>query len=545
MFGPWPGWLTGSNDEQKRGPQMEQVHLGTQDGNDTTKVKSVVGPFTLRDTVVVVGAALVLVGSLVPISWTKALSVNMWIFPGLPFHLLVTLLMPLGVGVAFAWRRFTKRTRVRVGSLSLDQFGSIISLISTAYFFNSYVATMAPAFLLGFVGALAMVCGTTLARYFGAFRPDFVPGDEAVISNDVRPVAVSASKAASAAATATASAADDSEGFGASSDPKAGPSKPVVPKTAGTQVRESSADARPVNAAAPAGVTVGAAAAATLAGTAAAAQATSAEPAKSVIDEPVAAEPEAEVPGASAVAAPAAAAAKQESTGTGESADTPATSDEPAAQDEPAAKSEAAPSAFEKIVNEAVNEAANEPAAASKVAVPETNDPAESDFPEVSLVQQGAEAEPAPAATGLIPAAAPDLAREQAPQAASRASHAEPATSAHPVAPAAPQATAALSRDELAAQMKAAAASQLARDDEPFGARSDVAAEEPESSSFWFALNQPRPVFDPTSGARITTLQPGVWILCLEDRGQDYLVNLDGDRPAVLRELDNLQFPEK
>ena len=182
---------------------MEQVHLGTQDGNATTKVKGLVGPLTLRDTMVVVGAVLVLVGSLLPISWTKAISVNMWIFPGLPFHLIVTLLMPLGVGAGFAWRRFTKRTRVRVGSLSLDQFGSIISLISAAYFFNSYVATMAPAFLLGFVGALAMLCGTTLARYFGAFRTDFVPGDEAVITNDVRPVAVAASKAASTAAAAT------------------------------------------------------------------------------------------------------------------------------------------------------------------------------------------------------------------------------------------------------------------------------------------------------------------------------------------------------
>ncbi len=45
-------------------------------------------------------------------------------------------------------------------------------------------------------------------------------------------------------------------------------------------------------------------------------------------------------------------------------------------------------------VNKAVNKAVNEPAAASKVAVPETNEPAESDFPEVSLVQQDAEAEP-------------------------------------------------------------------------------------------------------------------------------------------------------
>ncbi|MBP2387141.1 hypothetical protein [Paeniglutamicibacter kerguelensis] len=493
--------------------------MGTQDGNAMTRVKGRVGPLTLRDTFVVVGAVLVLVGSLVPISWTKAISVNMWIFPGLPFHLLVTLLMPLAVGAAFAWRRFTKRTRVRVGSLSLDQFGSVVSLISAAYFFNSYVATMSAAFLLGFVGALAMICGTTLARYFGAFRTDFVPGDEAVISNDVRPVA--ASKAASAAAAATAASVDSSEGFGASSNPGASPSAPAVPKTAAAPEPEASVEAQPANSLATAGATAGvasAAAAATLAGTAAASEASSEAPEKAVGDEPAAAETEAEELEESSVEAPAAGDRMQESTGTGES--------------------EAGPEAVAPATAEAVNENVDAPAAASKVKVPETSDAGESDFPEVSLVQQDAEAESAPAATGLIPAAAPVQSREEAPQAG-------PVTSANPVAQAAPNATAALSRDELSAQMKAAAASQRAQEDEPFGARSDTAAEEPESSSFWFALNQPRPVYDPRSGARITTLQPGVWILCLEDRGQDYLVNLDGDRPAVLRELDNLQYPEK
>ena len=63
---------------------------------------------------------------------------------------------------------------MRVGSLSLDQAGSVVALFAAAYFFNSYVASMSPAYLIGLVGALAMVVGTTLAAYLGAFRADFV-----------------------------------------------------------------------------------------------------------------------------------------------------------------------------------------------------------------------------------------------------------------------------------------------------------------------------------------------------------------------------------
>ena len=517
---------------------MEQAHVETQDDKATT-VKPLVGPFTVRDTLVVAGALLVMVGSLLPIPWTKSVSVNMWIFPGLPFHLLVSLLLPLGVGAGFAWRRINGRTRVRIGSLSLDQFGSAVALVAAAYFFNAYVATMGSAYLLGFLGGFAMVCGTTLARYLGAFRTDFVPGDDAVINADVRPVAAAAPKAGAAAATATATADADSEAFGASSTPAAERSKPVVPKTAGGAA--SGSKAPEASAETPSAAALGAAAAAgAVAGSAtASAPAASASVAEAEAAADAAAGDRAELAGHADVKTgggqPEDTTPETHGTPEGEAAEAAAdevaaeASIEPAddAAAEPAGEATNAP--VEAAGRDALDAADDAPVAAAKVRVPEGHDDPEPDFPEVSLLQQDAEAAAGePAATGLVPAAP-----------------AEPATSAQPLAQPAHQATAALSRDELAAQMKAAAASQQARDDEPFGARSDAVAEEPESASFWFALNQPRPVYDPRSGAQLTTLQPGTWILCLEDRGQDYLINLDGDRPAVLRDLDNLQFPEK
>ncbi|MGL3806971.1 hypothetical protein ACSYDW_12830 [Paeniglutamicibacter sp. R2-26] len=502
--------------------------MGTQDDKAAT-VKTLVGPFTVRDTLVVAGALLVMVGSLLPIPWTKSVSVNMWIFPGLPFHLLVSLLLPLGVGAGFAWRRINGRTRVRIGSLSLDQFGSVVALVAAAYFFNAYVATMGSAYLLGFLGGFAMVCGTTLARYLGAFRTDFVPGDDAVINSDVRPVAAVAPKAGAAAAAGAGDA--DSEGFGASSAPAAERSKPVVPKTpggapAGSKAPETSADA-------PSGAALGAAAAA---GAVAGSVGAAAPSASAAVVEP---EPEAEAAAESGVrhtdGEPVEVAGHTDVEAEGEAVEAAASAAVREAANEPAHDAAAQPEGGDANIpaeaagRDSLDAADDAPVAAARVRVPEVHEHSEPDFPEVSLVQQDAEAAAGePAATGLVPAAP-----------------AEPATSAQPLAQPAHQATAALSRDELAAQMKAAAASQQASADEPFGARADEVAQEPESASFWFALNQPRPVYDPRSGAQLTTLQPGTWILCLEDRGQDYLINLDGDRPAVLRDLDNLQFPEK
>ncbi|MGB9034089.1 MAG: hypothetical protein WCC45_06185, partial [Paeniglutamicibacter sp.] len=222
---------------------MDKVHTKAEGSTPGRTPKAVLGPLTMRDGFVILGGLLVLVGSLVPIPWTKAVSVNMWIFPGLPFHLLVSLLLPLLVAAGFTWRRLTGRTRVRIGSLSLDQAGSVVSLFAAAYFFNSYVASMSPAYLIGLVGALAMIAGTTLASYLGAFRRDFVSGGETVLGSDVLAAATPAAKASAAAASA------EPESFGASSagapaTPTAhGANRPGMPVTGKDEARRGAAPA--------------------------------------------------------------------------------------------------------------------------------------------------------------------------------------------------------------------------------------------------------------------------------------------------------------
>lgn len=523
---------------------MEQVHVGEQGGKPATEVKALVGPLTLRDTVVVAGAILVLVGSLVPIPWTKTVSVNMWIFPGLPFHLLVSLLLPLGVGAGFAWRRLTQRTKVRVGSLSLDQFGSVVAMISGAYFFNSYAATTSPAYLIGLFGAIAMLLGTTLARYFGNFRKDFVPGGDSVITADVRPVAI----AHPAAADASPVTEDSAEGFGASSA-RSTPSSSSAPKSsipvndASKPVEKTVSPGGPSAAAASALATLGAPSAAETPGKSSTARETATEDSKESAPETTGT-PLDTAEDAAAVAGPVTADSKDnsaavsaETSDAGSNAGNASAGKAEAVAKEPAASPETG--------------LETEPKPESK-ASEEPKESGGTEFPEINLNQQesvigkaaGNDSDAAP--TGLIQAATPAKAQDAPPanvQTPKLAQSPEPATSATPVAPGGHQATAALSREELATQL-AAAANQKAKDDEPFGARADAVEPEPASNSFWFALNQARPVYDPRSGAVMTTLQPGVWILCLEDRGTEYLINLDGDRPAILRELGNLQFPD-
>ena len=97
----------GRNTNKKRGLHMDKVHAKAKGTTARAHAQTVLGPLTMRDVLVVLGGVLVLVGSLVPIPWDKAVSVNMWIFPGLPFHLLVSLLLPLLVAAGFAWRRLS------------------------------------------------------------------------------------------------------------------------------------------------------------------------------------------------------------------------------------------------------------------------------------------------------------------------------------------------------------------------------------------------------------------------------------------------------
>jgi hypothetical protein len=59
--------------------------------------------------------------------------------------------------------------------------------------------------------------------------------------------------------------------------------------------------------------------------------------------------------------------------------------------------------------------------------------------------------------------------------------------------------------------------------------------------AFWFAVDRPRPVVDERSGAYLFTVEPGNWILALQDRGNDYVVQHTDGRVGVLRDLSNIE----
>ena len=77
-------------------------------------------------------------------------------------------------------------------------------------------------------------------------------------------------------------------------------------------------------------------------------------------------------------------------------------------------------------------------------------------------------------------------------------------------------------------------------DDEPFAAslRDEAPANQ---QAFWFAVPQIRHALDETTGAVAFTLHPGAWILALEDRGHEFLVQDTDGRLGVLRDLAHVE----
>ncbi|GAA3324498.1 hypothetical protein [Paeniglutamicibacter sulfureus] len=572
---------------------MDKVHAKAQGSQPGHTLKPVLGPLSMRDALVILGGVLVLVGSLIPIPWNRSVSVNMWIFPGLPFHLFVSLLLPLGIAAGFLWRRLTGRTRVRVASLSLDQAGSVVALFAAAYFFNSYVASMSPAYLIGLLGALAMIAGTTLATYLGIFRRDFVSGGDSVLGADVHPVALAPKESAVKKAESTdgQAAEAESESFGASSAGGAGTASARRPGTPGPNRseghRESASASAPVAvagagaAAAAAGVAVPAPApvkdspAPEQESTPAATQRRGSEAAASVTAdkdadsaEPASVKPEAPH------AQKAEARDGQQAHGTSDDVNQDqANAAHPLTEWKSVAEAKAGHQSESASAAETGAGTRTDAQAAYADSLPSTQDAEPQDAATDSAAENPSKPEVAGAASGIAavqgagrsgstdadatsgrdpkPAAA-DKAPEPEPPAATGADagsnqSAHPSTMATPLTGADIKATAALSRADIAAH-QAAVERAKAESESSFGAKAEVHdhdGHDGEAASFWFALNHPRPVFHPANGTMLSTAHPGVWILCLEDRGTEYLISLADGRQAVLRNLDDLQFPDK
>ncbi|GAC1370178.1 MAG: hypothetical protein NVSMB43_05360 [Pseudarthrobacter sp.] len=402
----------GSHATDGNGGQKDPHRLaGVRPGSNN---QAVLGPFTIRDLTVFAATLVLLVASLLPVFFGRF---NLW-NAGSLFFLGLGIVLPLIVTALFAARRLAPGTKVRIGSLSVDQFASVVASFAFAFFFVSAAAAYVPSLLVGLAGSVILFAATVLGRFIPFFSGDFLGRDETTAHVVARESAVPLPKPHTPKEPKPAAGADSGtkRGFGI-------PAGLWPSNRSGSSANAGSA---PVASAPAAGAAAG-----------------SADPATQAADV---------VPSASPASARAASAAEETMLG-----DIPA----------------GAPPADRA--------AASAPAGA----------------PAPQAVHDGGAQVPAPA----------------------RQSAAEPA---------------------------ATAVHQQVHSAEPIGATVDPShrpeeSGEPVHEAFWFAVAQHRTAVDPRTGAPAFVIEPGGWVLALEDRGHEFLVQHTDGRLGVLRDLSNIE----
>jgi hypothetical protein len=406
-----------------------------------------VGPFTVRDVTVFAATLVLFVASLIPMF---ALRYNLWNLGNL-FFLGIGIVLPLVVSALFAARRLAPETKVRIGSLSIDQFASVVASFAVAFFFLSAAVGFTPVALVALIGSLVLLAATVLARFIPFFAGDFLDRTEVPAHVMARESAVPVRKPKPAKVPKPAK-------------PSAG--KPAAQgPTAGGQYAPGQA----------------------FGGQATSGQAFDAQSSTSQSYGPQTSGGRAV--GSSAVAATAGAAGTAAPAGTWPGTNTADTS--------PATEAAAVvPSAAERAG-----------AGHGTPADVETSAAEATQLNGVAVAGAGA-----PAATATHADEA-------------RAAAATPATAVHP-------------------QVQA---HQPVKSQEPIGATVDPASrpEEPEQQpvheAFWFAVAQHRVAVDERTGAPLFGIEPGGWVLALEDRGDEFLVQHTDGRVGVLRDLSNIE----
>ncbi|MHA7306533.1 hypothetical protein ACX80E_15035 [Arthrobacter sp. TMN-49] len=138
----------------------------------TTLSKAVAGPLTIRDLAALGSVALIFIASVIPLSVALAGSLNLWNAAGL-FYLGIGVILPLTVGALFLVRRLSPEASLRIGSLSIDQFASVVASFATFFFFTATVTNFGVAYLLGLVGSLVLLTATVGAQWIPVLASDF------------------------------------------------------------------------------------------------------------------------------------------------------------------------------------------------------------------------------------------------------------------------------------------------------------------------------------------------------------------------------------
>ncbi|GGH90443.1 hypothetical protein ACFFGR_20530 [Arthrobacter liuii] len=410
--------------------------------------QAVLGPFTVRDLAVFAGTLILFVASLLPLFGARY---NLWNLNNL-FFLGLGIILPLIASALFAARRLAPATRIRVGSLSIDQFASVVASFAVAFFFLSVAGAFVTSLLVGLIGSLVLFAATVLARFLPYLSGDFKDRAEVPAHVVAREAAV----------------------------PARMPRVPKAPKPDNGATRSKGMKG--------AGLFGGAGAGSSAVQPGSTSPGSSPQPA----------------PPAPSVQAPATAAVPVASAGV-------ANAGAPNAGTSSAASAGAATAA--------AGAGAGATGARTGSSTPVSTAPEASDrTPEVDA------GPPTQAADVVRPAATP---------AAEQTRHGGAPTANAPQAAWEPPA--------------ATAVHQQVRSDHPIGAtvdpdsRHQEAEGQPIHEAFWFAVAQHRTAFDPRTGAPAFVIEPGGWVLALEDRGHEFLVQHTDGRLGVLRDLSNIE----
>lgn len=440
---------TASGNGATTGPRKQGGKFGTTN-------QAILGPFTLRDLTVFAATLILLVASLLPVFFGRF---NLW-NAGSLFFLGLGILLPMIVTALFVARRLAPATKVRIGSLSVDQFASVVASFALAFFFVSAAAAYVPSLLVGLIGSVVLFAATVLSRFIPFFAGDFLGRDET-------PSHVVARDAAA---------------------PLPRPHTPKEAKPAEDHAPRTGVPGDSRTSVSPASATGGGSTKAP------AASAAAVSSAPEVKEWTAAGDPSLATQASDVVASPSLAPAAASS----------AASAAPAARQAP------------------------EPASAQETMA--------GDIP-VAAAAAGTAAGASGASTGTA-----------APAGSSREDLTHDARRNHDdgVAPAAASARQAASEPAATAVHQQVAPHQV-RNVEPIGATVDPASrpeetdEQPAHEAFWFAVAQHRTAVDPRTGAPSFVIEPGGWVLALEDRGHEFLVQHTDGRVGVLRDLSNIE----
>ena len=467
----------------------------TVDKKTAKKNEAVLGPFTIRDLTVFGSTLLLFIASLIPMF---AFAYNLWNLGSL-FFLGLGIVLPLIVTALFVARRLSPSTRIRIGSLSIDQFASVVASFTLAFFFLAVAGAFVPSMLIALLGALGLFAATVLARWIPFFAGDFLGREET-------PAHIVAREAVAPVQKPRA--------------PKT-PKQPKKPKdSTGTGASKAAATGAATSGAAASGAAASGAAAGWGKRPAASGPATGGQAATSPA--PAASSPAAPSTGAAPVASPGAAASSAPETqisGVVPAAGAAATAPSASSPSTPAASSTPSPVVPSPVVPSAEPARSAEPAAS------------------------GAEETRAAAVPSVAGAAAAGAAAAGAAATAPAAAQTRPAVEQTQAAgvPATPGGSAPTTVNP---QVRP---NDHVRQQEPIGATVDPASRRAEDDvhpvheAFWFAVAQPRTAVDPRTGAPAFVIEPGGWVLAIEDRGDEFLVQHTDGRLGVLRDLSNIE----